>query len=492
MSSRLNFEYEFNTNMAQPIDNNIPMRVYFLGDFSGAESTEINGSAHSIIKIDIDNFDDVMIKLSPSVSLPSGEQLTFNELEDFHPDNIFEHAIFNKLRRLKRELSNSATADSAAQEILSSYPIGTKSASQVDDNDSISISKNTQDNDNPDENNIENSIENKRDMFERLLGQKKSAKLSSSSDTSSTHQAKSIGNLDRFLSDLLAPHLIKNTKSEHKTLIIFIDTAIEKLMCAILHSREFQSLEAVWRSVREVIFNANYDDNNQLFYLVNTSRESLESAIAGNTNFVTKLSEHLKNTDDQTYDVLIGNYRFSATNDDVTTLNYLASIAQTLTCQFMGAADKSLIDANIDSLWHQFRQTPQAKHVALSYPSVLLRIPYGKNHDEIEAFTFEEISQTHQHNKLLWGNSAFSCAQLLINHYHSQENEQVELSTNITELPAYVYIENDEKKLQPCAEVLLSEQQLIHINNQGIMVFASFRNKNCIRLFGNAIHAVNA
>jgi type VI secretion system protein ImpC len=482
MPGRLNFEYGFNTNAVKPLSDDTPMRVYFLGDFTGANVATTNGGTNKIVKIDIDNFDDVMIKLSPSVSLPSGEQLIFNELEDFHPDNLFELAIFKNLKRLKRELNNSATAESATQEILSNYRFS--STPQTSDNDSGDnlVSKDTK----------EINIENKDDMFERLLGQKQSSTLSSSPNTSTISDAKTIGNLDRFLGDLLSPHLIKETKPEHKSLIVFIDTALEELMKSILHSNEFQALESAWRSVRDVIFNEVYDDASQFFYLVNTDRNTLNSAVAGDTGFITTLSQHIKNTDIVPYDILIGNYQFSATNEDVTALNYLASIAETLKCQFIGAADDSLLNADSDSLWQQFRQTPQANHVALSYPKVLLRIPYGKKHDEIDVFTFEEFSQTHQHNSLVWGNSAFACARLLIRQYHSQENTQVNFDTNITELPAFVYSDDDEQKLQPCGEFLLSEQQLINIRNKGLMVFTSYRNKNCIRLFGDGIYAVNA
>ena len=479
MSGRLNFEYGFNTNTAQPLDNDTPMRVYFLGDFTGTKAATKNSSINKIVKIDIDNFDDVMIKLSPLVSLPSGHLLTFNELEDFHPDNIFEHAIFKDLRRLKRELGNSATAKSAANEIMSSYQLEAETVTQISHDADTSNTEITED----------KNVEGSDDMFERLLGKKQSTPPSTSSATSNIS---AIGNLDRFLGDLLSPHIIKDTKPEHKSLMIFIDSAIEELMKSILHSDEFQRLESAWRSVRDVIFNEEYDEENQFFYLVNTDEEALNLAVTGDTHLVSTLSRHIKNTDVDCYDVLVGNYQFSATNDDVTTLNYLASIAEVLKCKFVSAANKDLIDTNEGSLWHQFRQTPQASHVALSYPQVLLRIPYGKKHDEIDVFAFEEFSQRHQHDNLLWGNSAFACARLLIRQFHGQGNRQDTLDANITELPAFVYSEDDEQILQACGEYLLSEQQLIDIRNKGIMAFASFRNKNSIRLFGDDIYAVNA
>jgi predicted component of type VI protein secretion system len=466
MSGRLDFEYGFKGNNAQPIEPDTPMRVYFLGDFSGSQAAIENNTVNKIVKIDVDNFDAVMTKLCPTVDLPSGQQLTFNELEDFHPDSFFESRIFKNLRRLKKELGNSTTAEKAAQEIITSFQIGTESESQpIDDNNSGKTA----------------TAEDSDDMFKRLLGQKQSTPIPETAT-----QTK--GNIDNFLANILSPHIIKDTKPEHQSLMVFIDTALEELMNSIIHAKEFQALESAWRSVRDVIFNEEYDDENQLFYIINTDSEALKSAVAGDPTLVSKLSQHIKDTDLDTYDVLIGNYQFSADSDDITALNYLASVAESLKCQFVSAAGDGLINADATSLWHEFRNTPQASHVALTYPQVLLRIPYGEKHDEVEAFAFEEFRHTYQHSQLLWGNSAFACARLLIRQYHGI----VPFDAHITELPAFVYAQGDEQKLHACGEYLLSEQQLMDIQKQGISPFASFRNRNCMRLFGDKIRAVNA
>ena len=139
------------------------------------------------------------------------------------------------------------------------------------------------------------------------------------------------------------------------------------------------------------------------------------------------------------------------------------------------------------NLLQEFRQTPQGNHVALTYPQILLRIPYGEKHEEVDCFAFEEFSLSsalspkdnsenhYQHNQLLWGNSAFACARLLIRQYQAQA--QAPFDTHITELPAFVYEQEGEPKLHACGEYLLSEKQLMHIQMLGVNVFASFRNK---------------
>ena len=176
-------------------------------------------------------------------------------------------------------------------------------------------------------------------MFERLLGKKQSEPVSAA-----TAKLDTKSHVDNFLVGLLSPHIIKNTTPEHQSLMTLIDTALEELMNSILHNTEFQALESVWLSVRDVIFNEEYDDENQQFYIINTDNSAVKDALSGNTELATKLARHIKDTDVETYDLLVGNYRFSANNDDVTTLNYLASLAETLKCQLVTAASDDFIN----------------------------------------------------------------------------------------------------------------------------------------------------
>jgi type VI secretion system protein ImpC len=470
MSGRLDFEYGFNSHSAQPIDSREPMRVYFLGDFSAAKADPENAPSHKILKIDIDNFDQVMTKLNPSICLPSGHQLNFNELEDFHPDNLINTAVFKNLRRLKRELSNPNTAQQAANEVMTQFQLDAQQSAQGADIDGAQEAPDSDNND---------------AMFERLLGQKQSAPTESAPAANGTQN---IGNLDLFLAQLLKPHIVNDTKPEHQSLLAMIDQALEELMNSILHSKQFQAIESAWRGVRDVVFSEEYDEEDQFFYLIDADRTSLKKAIAGDTLLVSKMSQHIKDSDVTTYDVLVADYQFSASQEDIMALNYLGSLGEALKCQIVSGADASLVNSPDESLWHEFRQTPQAGNVALSYPRVLMRIPYGKKHDEVEGFAFEEFGTSHQHHELLWGNPAFATARLLIRQYHSQGA----VDPHITELPAFVYTVDNENKLHPCAEYLLSDLQLSEIRNQGISPFASFRNKNCIRIFGDKIIAVNS
>ena len=45
--------------------------------------------------------------------------------------------------------------------------------------------------------------------------------------------------------------------------------------------------------------------------------------------------------------------------------------------------------------------------MALTLPHILMRLPYGKDTKQVEAFDFEEAVDGSDHSKYLWGNAAY-------------------------------------------------------------------------------------
>ena len=94
---------------AEPADPETPFRILVAGDFSGG-----TGKNRRTIEIDRDNFDAVMERVAPELSLPFGSGdvvLKFRELDDFHPDRLFQNlAPFQKLRELRAGLEDGSIA----------------------------------------------------------------------------------------------------------------------------------------------------------------------------------------------------------------------------------------------------------------------------------------------------------------------------------------------------------------------------------------------
>lgn len=201
------------------------------------------------------------------------------------------------------------------------------------------------------------------------------------------------------------------------------------------------------------------------------------------------------------WSLLVGNYTFGSSNEDVTLLTALGIVASHAGGPFLASADPHLLGCSslADSpdphdwgameqpdllRWQTLRHSPAAPWIGLALPRVLLRLPYGADTEPVESFQFEEMLSTQVlHQAFLWGNPAFHCA-LLIARTFSEQGWSMELGYNlqIDDLPAYIFKHQSDSKLQPCAEVCLNDRAMEKILNQGIMPFISHRSSNIVRL----------
>jgi type VI secretion system protein ImpC len=74
-----------------------------------------------------------------------------------------------------------------------------------------------------------------------------------------------------------------------------------------------------------------------------------------------------------------------------------------------------IFDTTEYAKWKSFRQSEDSRYVALTCPRILMRLPYGKETKQVEGFGFEEHVDGSDHNKYLWGNSAFALAARMSN-----------------------------------------------------------------------------
>ncbi len=202
-----------------------PFRMLVLGDWSG-DGEKKAASGRKPIEIDRDNFDEVMEKLGvkAEISIGDGETLSlqFNELDDFHPDNIFRRLdIFTKLRSLRKDLNNDDSFYRAAREVRGMFDVGdgmpaaTEPAKQE-----------------------EAPADN---LLDAILGQPSGGAPKPKPKTSS--------DLSNLVSNLVRPHLVSVDENEKAGMIAAIDAATSSLMLSILRDKKFKELEAAWRGL---------------------------------------------------------------------------------------------------------------------------------------------------------------------------------------------------------------------------------------------------
>ncbi|NOT26824.1 MAG: hypothetical protein HOP16_12060, partial [Acidobacteria bacterium] len=125
MSPEMRFDVEFGTQRSEARrKSKASMRILIVGDMMGASAAQAPPvDRRPVVGINVDTFDDVFARFTPSVALPALGQrapLAFEALDDFHPDRLFEKAeIFDRLRSLRQRLQNPSTFGAAADELRS-------------------------------------------------------------------------------------------------------------------------------------------------------------------------------------------------------------------------------------------------------------------------------------------------------------------------------------------------------------------------------------
>jgi predicted component of type VI protein secretion system len=250
--------------------------------------------------------------------------------------------------------------------------------------------------------------------------------------------------LDALIRNIVAPHIVQDTSAQTMPYLKAVDAAIAEQMRTLLHAPSFQSLEAAWRGIQWLISSLELDENLQL-HLFDVTREELLA--------------------------------------DIGLLAALGLIGSQGGAPLLAGADLALAgdDENALARWRALRRSEAAPWIGLAAPRVLLRLPYGKGTDPIEAFAFEEFAGSPAHDEFLWGSSALATA-LLIGRGFTARGWDMELGDEreIGDLPAYTFVRDGVREMQACAEHFLPESKLQTLLNAGLIPIASRRDRNAV------------
>jgi len=495
MPGPLEFEFHFGRPEDRPQPRRATqgaLRVLVMGDFSGRDVSRQPSELASrpIIPVDVDSFDDAMLRLAPRLELSSDDPapwrttLDFAELDDFHPDTLYRKLeVFTGLRRLRARLLDPATFDEAAAELK-----GEAQALPTATSPSIGADR-------------DRTPEDDAAMFDRLLGARPETQARAGARGVRSDQ------IEQLIRGLVEPHLVRGSDPEQQRLLVAtVDDATARQMRAVLHDPAFQALESAWRALHWLISNLETDDDLKI-YLLDASRQELAADAEGagsdleTSALYRSLVTHGPGTPGgEPWSLLIGNYSFATTPEDLLLLAALGTVAAEAGGAFLAAADPVVLgcrslfetpdpadwtppDRAAEERWQKLRRAPAAASIGLALPRVLLRLPYGGRSDPIEAFAFEEIAGSPDHQAYLWGNPAFACA-LLIGRAFQENGWALQPGDvlDLDDLPAHSTMEDGEAVLKPCAEVLLSQRAAETVLERGVMPLLSHRNRNRVQL----------
>ena len=482
MPAHMDYDFSFGGGAEGSPREQKPFNLLVLGNFSGGAGQQPNSSVtpvakRKIVSLDLDNREELWSAFEPSLTfrMKSGSiEFAPRDIDDFHPDELYRNlTIFADLRKLRRDLQDPATAQAAMDEIMSDRPVIESEVAEEKAEEP-------------------QADEEGGDMFERLLGKQ-------SGPSAARKTASNLKQLDTFIQELVAPHIVHEPDPRVDTAINSVDLAIAELMRALLHHADFQALESSWRSLFDMVSELELDENLRL-HVCDVRREELLTALPdpGTGLQDSPLFELLVNrrrqaADDSPWSVIVADYYFGPDPEDIALLTALGAAAAVNGGVLLGGAQPAILgckssaelaDARYwstggdDSLWQNLRKSAVAQHIGLALPRVLSRLPYGDKTESIGSFDFEEMPQRN-HEEYLWANPALACGRLLAQSFSMRGwNMDADDTLDLGVLPAHNYTEDGETKLQPCAELLLSESTMVAMLAQGLIPLISYRNRN--------------
>jgi len=417
-----------------------PFRILVAGDFTGG-----SGRVRRAIEVDRDNFDAVMARLAPALRLPFGrveEPLDLRELEDFHPDRLFERLPpFQALRSLRRRLADESTFREAAAQMLP--PEVPKQPGMA----------------NPEG----------ADVLRAMLGEALRAPAPAPARGS---------DWDRMLGEMVSKYTSPKPDPRQPELIAQTDAAIAGEMRAVLHHPAFQALEAAWRGLYFLVRRLETGEDLKIFLMDLPPEELLTAAGLGALRRVA-VHEGAGTIGAAPWALIAGMYSFSGEHEGV--LAQIAGIARAAGAPFLSGLGPSVV--GLKGVFEELRRSAQARWVGLAMPRFLLRLPYGKDTDETVTFAFEEMPEPVEHERYLWGNPAIACAYLLGESFSRYGWEmRPGVLRDIDGLPLHLYQSEGEKRLKPCAEILMTDEAAELLIGRGFIPLASLKDTDRVKV----------
>lgn len=455
-----------------------PFRILAVGDFSGRGNRgQVEAlDARSPAKVDIDNFETLMASCKTRLGLRAGHEgafgIGFQELEHFHPDQIYCRVeLFTGLRDLRARLTNFSTSAAAAAEVRAWA--GAKPASTVEPKPMEAPATPLSE-------------------FEALLGERAGA----ASTAGATH-------LDAMIRDLIRPHIVPSSDPDLDELVALVDRTIAEQMRSVLHDPAFQSLEANWRSLHMLITGLETGEELQVFML-DASRAELEHDVFRNgaRGLHALLTERPRSTPGgHPWSVICMLERFGPASTDAQLLGGLAVCAHASGAPLLAGAHDRL--AGVDSLareprpeswttpiaaddaaaWQLVRSLAEASSIGLALPRVLGRLPYGARTEPVDAFTFEELDGADAHENLLWTNPAAHCTLVLGRAFADASwSLDPQAGGDVDGLPVYVPGMGPDRSAVPCAEAWLTDTASQKLLERGLIPVLSVQHRDAVRI----------
>src|SRR5205085_10213881 len=280
----------------------------------------------------------------------------------------------------------------------------------------------------------------------------------------------------------------------------------------VMHAEEFKKLEATWRGFNYLVMNTETSTRMKI-RVMNATKAELLNDLEKATEF--DQSELFKKTYEEEYgtfggnpySMLVGDYEFSRNPQDMALLEKISNVAAAAHAPFIAAASPKLFD--MDSFtdlgkprdlakifestelvkWKSFRDSEDARYVALALPHILLRLPYGPDTSPVEEFDFREDVDGRDHSKYLWRNAAYAMGARITNAFAQYKwtaaIRGVEGGGIVEGLPTHTFRTDEGDVALKCpTEIAITDRREKELNDLGFVSLVHCKNTDYAAFFG--------
>jgi type VI secretion system protein ImpC len=303
----------------------------------------------------------------------------------------------------------------------------------------------------------------------------------------------------QFLESAVKPGQVisKDVETNIKHWIGELDKKLSSQLNEILHHEDLQKLESTWRGLHYLVHQTETGEALKIRVLNVTKRElfkDLEKAAEfdQSTLFKKIYEEEYGQLGGQPYGMLVGDYDFSRSAEDVSLLKMISSVAATAHAPFVTAGSPKMMNMErwdelakprdlakiFDSVeyaaWKSFRESEDSRYVALTMPRVLARLPYGQNYTRVAEFNFEEDVDGTNHDKYLWMNASWAYAARITDAFAKYgwmaRTRGVEGGGKVEGLPVHTFPTDDGDVAMKCpTEIAISDRREFELSNLGFL-----------------------
>jgi type VI secretion system protein ImpC len=303
----------------------------------------------------------------------------------------------------------------------------------------------------------------------------------------------------RFLSEVVKPgHVVSNdVEANIKHWINEIDKTLSAQLNEVLHHPTFQTIEGTWRGLHYLVHQTETGELLKIRVLNVTRRElfkDLEKAAEFDQSALFKkiYEEEYGQLGGKPYGMLIGDYQFGRSPEDISLLKMISQVAAASHAPFVASAapkmfnmerfdempnprDLAKIFDNVEfAAWRSFRESEDSRYTALTLPRVLSRLPYGANFKRVSEFNFEEAVDGTDHDKYAWMNSAWAYGARITDAVAKwgwmARSRGVEGGGKVEGLPVHTFKTDDGDIAMKCpTEIAISDRREFELSNLGFL-----------------------